>query len=247
MSVPRDLIKAAFATLSEETLRRAAEYNDIPGRDAMSAQELAEQLGRDGRNLRWYSSRVPLLELKKIAELFGLEVSNPKRSSLALAVDHFVEDYEYERQRERARELAPGVPKLSVEELIAEASKVQRPVIHLGPPRTGPWMAIWSAEADASREGTGPWISVDLRQHPNERVRRDGILDVHVDDCELTGYAEFRSGKLRHSNEGEVPLHAAEACEKPSLELLFRKGVSQGPELARRDGTTRLEPPCELG
>ncbi|HKB06291.1 MAG TPA: hypothetical protein VKD90_29115 [Gemmataceae bacterium] len=224
MPVPRQLLQAAFAALPEATLRAAAEHNDIRGRDAMTAAELAERLGRgDGTHLVSYAWHMPAADLKVVAAVFGIPAGRRPKDDLRFAVQNFVNSYDYHRAREKARRQAAGLQAMSGQELLAEGAKLRQPVVHLAPGR-GPRMAVWTAERDRRARGLRPWIAVDLRQHPDDKVRRAGVLELHVDDAELMGHAEFRPGRLPAARPGEKSLAGTDAWDMPSLEIVFRKG-----------------------
>jgi hypothetical protein len=121
MPVPRKLLQAAFATLPEKTLRRAAEHHDLRGRDALSAAELAERLGRDdGTRLQSITPQLSLAELKKIAEVFAVTALRPKKSALEFAVWSFVQNYD--RNRPRPEE---GRQALKVRDVFARAGSAE--------------------------------------------------------------------------------------------------------------------------
>ncbi len=105
MSVPRKLLQDAFATLSDNTLRRAAEHNGIRGRDEMSAEELAQRLGRNGLNLQSYSSKLSLPELKGIAKLFGLEHRKQNKVALSYAIWSFIHEYDLNQEQGKVESL----------------------------------------------------------------------------------------------------------------------------------------------
>jgi hypothetical protein len=223
MPVPRQLLQAAFAALPEATLREAAEHEEIGGRNAMSATQLAERLGRDGSNLQSFSWHMSVADLKAAAAALGLPAGGRSKTNLQSAIWDFIEDYDRNRAREKARKKAPGLPPMTGEELLAEGAKLRRPVVHLSPGR-GPRMAVWTAERDRRARGLRPWVVVDLRHHPDEKFRRAGVLELHVDDGELIGQSEFRPGRLPAVRPGEKALAGTDAEDLPSLELLFRKG-----------------------
>ena len=191
----------------------------------MDAAQLAERLGRDdGTNLQSFSSHFSHAELKQIANTFGIETAKVKKSDLEVAVWSYVCDYDSNQERDKARSKAPSLMAISTEELLAAAGKLEQTVAHLRPAKGAPAVALWSADQRTNGEGSRAWISVDLRHHPSPALRRNGILEVIVDDGALTGHVEFRAGQLGVPKKGEVLLAAVEAREQPSLEVLFHKG-----------------------
>jgi hypothetical protein len=227
MPIPKKLLQAAFATLSPTRLARAAEHSGLRGRAGMSPGELSRRLGSDdGTRLRSFSFQLTLPELRAVSRALGIRDRPTKLLPLRAAVHSFVGHWDQDRERERAAAAAPTLPQWTVEALVAEAASLRRPVVHLNPCKRGDRpIAVFMAAQATSADGERPWLSVDLRGHPDEAVRRDGVLEVYADDGEGSGRAVLRTGRLR-TREG-VPLRGTALQERPPLEVLFRK-ASQG-------------------
>lgn len=106
MPVPHTLLRTAFATLAESTLRRAAEHNGIRGHQDLSPTELAQRLGHDeGLNLQSYSSYLSLSELKRIAQVFELEHRKQTKAALSHAIWTFIDNYDRDQTQGRVRTL----------------------------------------------------------------------------------------------------------------------------------------------
>lgn len=95
MPIPKTLLKAAFVTLSEKTVRRVAEHLDIRGRQCLSRDELCSKLSRDdGTYLQSYTSYFSVAELKLIASVFDINVAGMKKNDLDSAIWGFISDYD---------------------------------------------------------------------------------------------------------------------------------------------------------
>jgi hypothetical protein len=95
MPIPRKLLQQAFATLSDKTLRAAAEHLGIRGRASASKEELVKKLsGEDGFNMVAYSSYFTVPELKAIAGVFAIDPKGKKKDDLDRAISGFVENYD---------------------------------------------------------------------------------------------------------------------------------------------------------
>lgn len=100
MPIPKALLKTAFETLSEATLRKVAEHSDIRGREAMSKEELCKKLSRDdGTHLQSYTSYFSVAELKLIASVFNIDTAGMKKNDLDSSIWGFIDDYDKISQR----------------------------------------------------------------------------------------------------------------------------------------------------
>lgn len=225
MPVPHELLTAAFAALSTKSLRAAAEYHDLDDWETRDPASLAAELGDDdGYNLGTFMFDLKAPELKKVAKALGLERIPDGEGEIRSAISSFLKDYDTAPIRAQAAEQAARLPPVTVEELSAEAESLQRPVLLLKTRGREQPVAIWSADHNRKVSGERLWITVDLRQHPDETLRRDGVLEVSVDAAEGTGRATFRAGKLRRPEGKETNLYGTAAVDRPSLEVVFRKG-----------------------
>ncbi len=95
MPIPRKLLQAAFATLSEKTLLAVAEHCSIRGRASASKAELVKKLSvQDGLYMQAYTSRFTVPELKSIAAALGIDVKGKKKNELDSTVWSFIQDYD---------------------------------------------------------------------------------------------------------------------------------------------------------
>lgn len=113
---------------------------------------------------------------------------------------------------------------LDAQDFLEEATQLARPALHLTPNRSRTRAAVWSADRDVDLEGLRPWLTIDLRCHPDESLRRNGVLDILVDDSELQGKAVFSTETLRRPRKDEVSLFGKQVQDLPCLDVLFRKG-----------------------
>jgi hypothetical protein len=99
-----------------------------------------------------------------------------------------------------------------------------RPVLLVKPRGGRDPVAVWSADHTRKDRGERLWITVDLRRHPDEALRRAGVLEVYADPAEGTGRATFRAGNLPQPKGKEMILYGTAAVDRPCLEVLFHKG-----------------------
>ena len=225
MPVPPKLLKSAFAAISTKSLRAAAEYHDLEDWETRAPASLVDELGDDdGYNLGTFMYDLKAPELKKVAKALGVEMASSEESDMRSAIGTFLEEYDTAPVRAEAAKQAARLPKLTAEELLAEAEALQRPVLLLRTRGGSEPVAVWSADHTRKVRGERLWITVDLRRHPDEALRREGVLEVYADDAEGTGRATSRAGKLRRSEGKEMYLYGTPVMDRPCLELVFRKG-----------------------
>ena len=74
--------------------------------------------------------------------------------------------------------------RITADELWLESERIAQPVMLLknrkSKSTTTKPVAVWNSSL-ASVWQAGPWIRVDMRFHPNDKLRADGVLVVHVD------------------------------------------------------------------
>lgn len=224
MSIPKKLLQAAFATLSRDSLLAAAQHNGVDP-TSLSSIELANRLSKDGINLQSYVHSLTLVELKRIAELFGVE-TRAKKKDLATSIYLYVDNYD-KRTKPSKKDNKVGITSSFTSGNLWEAGqKLNRPTVQLTQKKSKQRIALWNANP-AVEEGLNRWLSIDLRYHPEETVCRDGILDVYVDLTECTATVEFRAEKLRRAKKGEQSLFGHDCLEAPNIELLFKQGPKQ--------------------
>lgn len=95
MPIPRKTLEAAFATMSESTLRQCAKHNGKRSWKTAPLESLRKTLSkRDGHYLCEYSEMLKLPELKSIAKVFGLTVSRKTKDAMSFAVCSYVYNYD---------------------------------------------------------------------------------------------------------------------------------------------------------
>ena len=223
MPIPRKQLRAAFATLPEKTLRQAAEHNGIRGRDNLSPAELAHKLGWDAINMQSYMDAFTLAELKGIAEVFGV-ATKQKKKDLSWAVYLYIDDYDRRIEQAKKDKQAASVEMLESLELWGEAQKLLRPTMNLSPKKTKKRVGIWSAETNLRDDGLRLWLTVDLRCHPDKTIRRDGVLQLSVDDCECKTNLEVGTEELRRPKGKELNLYGVDSSDSPCVDILFKRG-----------------------
>jgi hypothetical protein len=95
-----------------------AEWAGVRGRDTMTHAELVQRLGRDdGSNLAGYSNHMSAADLKKVAQVFGLDLSGHKRGE-DYGVWRFIVGYDRDRELAKA-----GLKKTEAKDVFALAGK----------------------------------------------------------------------------------------------------------------------------
>jgi hypothetical protein len=95
MPIPRKLLRAAFESISEKTLRKVAEHHDIRGSQSASKVELCKKLSSDdGTCLQSYTGYFTVPELKAIASVFGIDSKGKTKDELDAAIWGFVQGYD---------------------------------------------------------------------------------------------------------------------------------------------------------
>ena len=111
--------------------------------DERPSIELIEELASDGLNLQSYSNHMSIIDLQKVAKVFGIDSTGMKRDEVGHAVWQFVLDYD-KRQQQNAFHKKSGVAKLTKQELRAEVEALVKPCVHLTRnPKDGPFAGIW--------------------------------------------------------------------------------------------------------
>ena len=93
MPIPRKLVRAAYATLSDARLREAAECFGKRNAKTLPRDQLVERLAGNWRDLYIFVLRMRLSELQKLATLFGIGRRQSK-AALENQVYDYVMDYD---------------------------------------------------------------------------------------------------------------------------------------------------------
>jgi len=215
-----------YQALPPERLTRLANTFGL-GRNARSPSELADVMAQaaDGVILTFINSHLDFLELKElrdIAKKLGVGKGIPDYETLASEVEQFI----------RTGRSAPSAVALSgdagvtFEHLWEEADRLAQPTVHLQlidrPKKSQPRAAIWS-ETELEINGRQHWLTVDLRQHPDESLRADGILEVFANWGDQHGFATFSKARLPKAREGQLTLHAVSEWDYPCSDILLLK------------------------
>jgi len=135
----------------------------------------------------------------------------------------------------------PQEEALSVDELWVESERIAQSIVLLKNRRskatTQQPVATWNSKL-ASNWLAGPWIRVDMRFHPNERLRADGVLVVHVDHRnEDQSWAKLVAGESLIVEKEERSLFGVDDIDYPCLEVLevkaskkIRDAISESPQ-----------------
>jgi len=114
----------------------------------------------------------------------------------------------------------------TIEELWEEGRRLARPVLYLKalrkPTRKNRRTAIWTYR-DKLECDPQPWVTIDLRQHPDPSLRADGILQI--DENRPLGRFEvtFSHKRLPQAKRGQKTLYAVEEWDMPCSQILMKR------------------------
>jgi hypothetical protein len=113
---------------------------------------------------------------------------------------------------------------MTLEQLLAEGRKLERPCAFLRPTGTGPVAAVWYerdyGEIDSS--GYRCWLTVDARHIPGPTPSVAGYISVFTneEDC-ISGRVEVSSSWPKRTG---MPLYAHAAAVLPPIDAVFARG-----------------------
>ncbi len=130
---------------------------------------------------------------------------------------------------------------MTLEQLIAEGRKLERPCSFLRPQRAGAVAAIWH-ERDVDeilRTGHRCWLTVDARRIPGLEANVSGYLSIFTDEEKCQG------GKIEVSTawprRGGTQLYAHAAAVLPPIYAVFARGSDAVGEWIRSHGWERTD------
>jgi len=217
-----------YKALPSQRLMRLANTFGVAG--SHSHAELAKAMAAqpDGVILTFINSHLDFLELKElrgIAKKLGVGNGARDYEALAYEVEQFIRG-----GRSAATEVLTGDHGVTFEQLWEEADRLAKPTAHLQwierPKKSQPRAAIWS-ETELEIDGRQHWLTIDLRHHPDEALRADGILQVFANWGEKRGFAAFSPERLPRARQGQLTLHAVSEWDFPSSDVLMLKAKSQ--------------------
>ena len=224
MPFPREELLKVWNRLPGSTVRAAAKHMGIKDQGLLSREELAERLANDELAFLSFLHHMVDSDLRVTAQVLGIKTDDKATRELNSATFNLVAGYDRRIQKQKLRKRAAKLPPMSADELIASASELARPALYLcnKVTATSTRAAVWSADREPTSE-MRPWLAIDLRHHPEERMRREAVLILHADDwgdCMV----ELKTGHLPKPKQGEVGLYGTMHSELPPLEILFEKG-----------------------
>lgn len=156
-------------------------------------------------------------ELKAVTDALNVGKGIQRREKLVELLQHVLS-----AGAEADQEPLEGIPKA----LCAESERLAAPTLHLqaleAPTRSQPRSAIWYVKRPEV-DGQELWITVDLRRHPDDSVRADGILHVYSAWGQEYGTAVFEKRQLPRPGSDQISLHAVEEWDFPSVDVLMKK------------------------
>jgi hypothetical protein len=163
-----------------------ARHNGVPA--DLPRAVLVERIASNGLNLQSYSNHMATADLQKVAEVFGIDTSNPGRGGLSFAVWSFIQDYDKNLAREKFHR-ETGIPRLSGELLLTEVQKMARPCVHLtNNPGDGRFAGEWQGPGIVPVELADHehWITLDCASLPEEFTSHPltGAASVYVNRSE---------------------------------------------------------------
>lgn len=130
---------------------------------------------------------------------------------------------------------------MTLEQLIAEGRKLQRPCLFLHPEGSGLVAAVWYERDPAEIERTGHrcWLTVDSRQVPGWPSSDHGYLSIYTDERVFKGGHVEVSPSWPHR--AGLPLYAEEVSVLPPTDAVFARGSSAVGEWLHSCGWDRAE------
>jgi hypothetical protein len=113
---------------------------------------------------------------------------------------------------------------MTLEELIAEGRKLEKPCLFLRPHGEGPVVAVWHERDRDEIASTGhrAWLTVDARHVPGLSAPTAGYLTIFTDQKRCEG------GRIEQSacwpKRAGIPLYAHAASVLPPSDALFARG-----------------------
>ena len=128
---------------------------------------------------------------------------------------------------------------MTVEQLIEEGRKLQRPCAFLRAQGTGPVAAIWHAPDDEEIESTGHrcWLTVDARYIPGLPQSVSGFISVFTDEEECEG-GRVRLARTWPKRAG-TKLYADSVSVLPPVDAVFQRGSEAVVEWLRANNWQR--------
>ena len=113
---------------------------------------------------------------------------------------------------------------MTLEQLIAEGRKLQRPCNFLRPEGVGPVAAVWHERDDDEIERTGHhcWLTVTAASVPGLPEPRSGYLSISTDEQACQGCRI--STVFSWPERGGVPLYAQPVFVLPPIDAVFARG-----------------------
>lgn len=129
---------------------------------------------------------------------------------------------------------------MTLEQLIAEGRKLQRPCLFLRPQGTGQVAAVWYERNDEESESAGHcWLTVDSRHIPGVAPFVNGFLSIFTDEDTCQG------GRVEVApswpERGGTPLFAHPALVLPPIDAVFARGSDAVGDWIRSHGWGRTD------
>jgi hypothetical protein len=130
---------------------------------------------------------------------------------------------------------------MTLEQLLAEGRKLERPCVFLRPTGTGPVAAVWYERDYGEIDSTGHrcWLTVDVRHVPGPPPSLAGYISVFTndEDC-VSGRVEVSSAWPTRTG---TPLYAHPASVPPPIDAVIARGSEAVGEWVASNGRDRRE------
>ena len=214
------LKKRFYEGLSRERLLRFAEMAGVRQFASLTHSERAERLSKREDlfvNVVFNHMALTKKDLTGIARSLGIDLAGLRSSE---STEQAIRDCLSGRTRKGAKSAAPPI---TANDIWKEAQRLSMPVVHLKalrqPAKSQPLAAIWNKTPQGGK-GKRLWLIVDLRQHPVEELRENGILHI-FDSSGERGSAVLKRDKLPPPQAGQVALYAVAAKDLPCAEIVM--------------------------
>jgi hypothetical protein len=197
------------------------------------------------------SCDIPIASLKRAAKAVGIDLEGLRRGSDI--VDHISSVFSnWEKAHLEGKPLSSVTTSPTDDEYLPEtqqklwdeAARLAQPVLYLKTRKNSKTTTMpvgaWNARRSI-KHADGIWLRVDMRHHPNTRLRADGVLVTEVTQNACAGEAQLLQKQSLSVHKGERPLYAEEAWDYPHHEVLQLKGKKVIRELLANDDAAQRD------
>lgn len=202
-------------------------------------KETIDKLTRQGPHLLnfiLYEFEISANNLKQAAKALSIDVSGFTKEEIIDHLRYVLPEMEEALSEGRPLSSVNTAPEtyndsssgITLDDLWAESERIAKSVLLLKARKSGKTskkpIAVWDTKL-SSKMNNGPCIRIDMREHPDQKLRAEGVLTVNVDPFghDQDNAATFSKNQALEINKGERPLYAEEALDFPCDQILETK------------------------